>query len=150
MDSSWEMIPIFGMTFSFATAIVIIVVVSRARIRRQQIQADLQAKLIDKFGSSQELVAFLQSQTGRDFVNGVQTGQMRSVRDRAANAVRVGIMFTAIGLAFLFLWPLTRTVGLAWPGIFLFLFGCAYFASAYSLMRFNSTGTEQPQPPAMQ
>src|SRR5205823_5839866 len=108
---------------SFGTAIAIIVIVSRTRMRRLEIQAELQSKLIEKFGSTPELVTFLQSQAGRDFVSGVQSGPVRMTRDRAAAGVRMGIMFTAIGIGFLALWPLTNTCGLVWPGVLLLVMG---------------------------
>jgi len=149
----YEFIPLFGMMFSFVAAITIVIVVARAKTRRLQIQAELQAKLIEKFGSTPELIAFLQSEAGRAFVSGVQSGPNRMTRDRAAAGVRGGIMFSAIGLAFLVLWPLTNTRGLVWPGVILFAIGLAYFGSAYSLLRFNATKPDAllpPQPPAVQ
>jgi hypothetical protein len=147
----YELIPLMGMLLTFSAIIAIVVVVSRARTRRAELQAELQSKLIEKFGSSAELVAFLQSQTGRDFVTGVQRGPGRMVRDRAAGGVRVGIFFSAIGAAFLLMWPLTENVGLAWPGVFLLILGLAFFASSYSLMRFSRTDQMQPpEPPAIQ
>ena len=141
-----EMIPLFGMVLGIGLVITIVVVTSYARTRRLQIQSELQAKLIDKFGSTPELIAFLQSPAGREFVTGVQSGPVRRVRDKAASAVRLGIMFTAFAVGFLVLWPLTNTPGLAWPGVLLFVMGLAYFGSAYSLMRFNA----EPDAPAAQ
>lgn len=147
-----ELIPVLGMLLTFAAVIVIIMVVSRARLERAKMQAEIQSKLIEKFGSSNELVSFLQSQAGRDFVAGVQAAPVRQTRDRAAGAVRVGIIFTAIGVAFLLLWGIMRNVGLAWPGVIMLCLGIAYFASAYSLMRFSREQTphiQSPEPPAI-
>ena len=129
-------IPLVGMLMSFIMVGVLVLVISRARLRRLEIQADLQSKLIDKFGSTGELSAFLQSEVGRQFVSGVQTAGVRNVQDRASSAVRTGIVFAALGLAFLVLWPLTNVRGLVWPGVFLFVIGAASFASAYSMLRF--------------
>lgn len=147
-----ELIPILGMLLTFAAVITIIVVVSRARLRRAEMQAEIQSKLIEKFGSSNELVTFMQSQAGRDFVAGVQSAPVRQTRDRAAGAVRIGIIFTAIGAAFLLLWGIMQNEGLAWPGVFMFALGIAYFASAYSMIRFSRAEAERrqsPEPPAI-
>jgi hypothetical protein len=115
---------------------VIVLAVSRARMRRLEIQAEMQSKLIDKFGSTGELASFLQSEVGQQFVNGVQTVGVRNVHDRAGSAVRSGIVLTALGLGFLALWPLTNSRGLVWPGVLLFVLGAAYFGGAYSMLRF--------------
>ena len=98
-------------------------------------------------------MAFLQSRAGQDFVRGVQSGPVRQVRDRAAGAVRIGIIFSAIGLAFLIMWGITSNEGLAWPGVFMLILGVAYFASSYSLIRFSRdrANVEPPTvPPALQ
>ena len=142
-----EMIPIFSIILSFAAAIVIVIVVSHSRTRRLQMQVDLQSKLIDKFGSSAELVAFLQSDAGKAFVTGVQGAPARVTRERATAGIRTGIFFTAIGLAFMIMWLITGEVGLAWPGVFMLLMGLAYFASAYSVKRASQSLAERVQTP---
>lgn len=131
-------IPLFGMLMSFVMVGLLIVTISRARQRRLEAQTQIQSKLIDKFNSPAELAAFLQSDTGRQFMNGVQTAGQRHVHDRALSAVRGGITFSALGLGFLTLWPLTNTPGLVWPGVLLLVIGIAYFGTAYSMMRFAS------------
>jgi hypothetical protein len=137
------LIPLLGMALSFVMIIAIVVVVTRARQRKFEIQAELQGKLIDKFGSSAELVSFLQSENGQRFVNNVQTGHVRLARDRAAAAVRGGIIFTALGVAFLALLLITSIRGLAWPGVFLLVLGLAYFATSYTTLRFSEPPDRQ-------
>lgn len=147
-------IPLLGMTLSFIAIIVIIIIVSKARTRRAELQGEMQSKLIERFGSSTELVAFLQSKAGQDFIRGVRTEPGKQARDRAAGGIRTGIFFSAIGLAFLILWPVTNNEGLAWPGTFLLILGLAFFASSYSLLRFSRERDERlespAQPPAIQ
>jgi hypothetical protein len=140
------LIPLLGMALSFVMIIAIVVVVTRARQRKFEIQAELQGKLIDKFGSSAELVSFLQSDLGQRFVNNVQSGHVKLARDKAANAVRTGIIFTALGVAFLTLWPITNTRGLAWPGVILLVLGFAYFATSYTTLHFSDS-PEKPVSP---
>lgn len=130
------LLPLLATLMSFTIVGVIILVISRARLRRLEIQAEMQSKLIDKFGSAGELAAFLQSEVGRKFVTGVQTAGERHVADRAHVAVRNGILFTALGIGFLALWPLTNTEGLAWPGVLFLVVGLSFFGSAWSMLRF--------------
>lgn len=142
-----QLIPILGMLLTFAAAVVIVLVVSRSRTRRLEIQTELQSKLIDRFGSASELVTFLQSKAGQDFVRGVQSAPVKAARDRASFGIRVGIVFTAIAAAFLVLWPITDNEGLAWPGIIFLAIGCAYFASAYTVLRFARSQEDVVQAP---
>jgi hypothetical protein len=138
------LLPLVGMLLSFAMVITIVIIVTRSRQRRLEIQAELQGKLIEKFGSSTELVSFLQSETGQRFVRGVQTGNMRLARDRAAGAIRVGIIFASIGTGFLVLWALTGTRGLAWPAVLFLVLGIAYFGTSYVTLRFDSSHAAEP------
>ena len=141
------LIPLLITLMSFTIAGIIVITVVRARQRRMEMQTEIQSKLIDKFGSTGELGAFLNSDVGRQFVTGVQTTGQRHVHDRALSAVRVGIVFAALGIGFLVLWPLTNSRGLVWPGVLLFVLGAAYFGSAYSMMRFASLRSQPPSAP---
>ncbi len=146
--SPWEistaMIPLLGMLLGFVMVIAVVVIVTRSRQRRMEMQVELQAKLIEKFGSSAELVSFLQSETGQRFVRGVQTGNMKLARDRAASAIRVGIIFSSIGIGFLVLWPLTGTQGLAWPAVLFLVLGIAYLGTSYVTLRFDVSRPAEP------
>lgn len=93
------LIPILGMLIGFAMVIGIIVIFTRARQRRMEIQAELQSKLIERFGSTPDLVAFLQSPAGREFVTGVQQGPMKYTRERIISGFRRSIVLTMLGLA---------------------------------------------------
>ena len=137
-------LPLLGMLLSFAMVIAIIVVVTRSRQRRMEMQYELQSKLIEKFGSTGELISFLQSETGQRFVNSVQSGTTKLARDKAASAVRIGIVFTALGAAFLALWAIMNIRGLAWPGVLFTMLGVAYFASSYATMRFSQIRPAEP------
>jgi hypothetical protein len=139
-------LPLLGMLLSFAMVIGIVLIVTRSKQRRMEMQYDLQSKLIEKFGSTGELVSFLQSETGQRFVNSVQTGGTKLARDRAAAAVRIGIIFTALGIGFLVLWAIMNVRGLAWPGVLFAVLGAAYFASSYATLRFSQGRPAEPPP----
>ena len=144
-------LPIIGMILSFAMVITIIIIVSRARERRLQIQAELQAKLIEKFGTTTELVTFLQSPVGRQFVNGVQSGNARLIQERVLSGYRRAIILSFIGVAFLVLWLITDLIGLAWPGVLLLALGLAYLVATMTTARL-AAGVDLtpavPEPPA--
>ena len=142
------LIPLLGMLLSFGAVIAIVLIVTRSRQRRIEIQADLQAKLIDKFGSSTELVTFLQSPAGKQFVNGVQTGNTVMMRDRIASGFSRAIILSFLGAAFIVLWLITDTRGLAWPGVLLLALGAGYLVATWATTRMSQSGEVAiPQPP---
>src|SRR4051812_15999740 len=98
-----EWIPIVGIISSFGATVLVVYFVTRARQRRVELQAEMQAKLIDRFGSAPEMVTFLQSPAGREFVAGVQTTPVNLTRERVLGGFTRSIILTSLGVAFLFL-----------------------------------------------
>ena len=142
------LIPLLGMLLSFGAVIAIVLIVTRSRQRRIEIQADLQAKLIDKFGSSTELVTFLQSPAGKQFVNGVQTGNAVLLRDRVLTGYSRAIVLSFLGAAFIALRIITNTEGLAWPGVLLLALGLGYLVATWTTARLSqSSEVAIPLPP---
>lgn len=94
-----ELIPIFGIIFSSVTAVLIVFFVSRARARRAEVQAEVQSRLIDRFGTAPELIQFLQSPAGKQFVSGVQSAPALLARERILNGFHRAIILTMLGLA---------------------------------------------------
>jgi hypothetical protein len=97
------LMPIVGILASFTAAILIVYFTSRSRQRRIEVQAEMQAKLIDRFGTAPELIAFLQSEPGRQFANGVQMAPTLLMQDRVLAGFRRAVVLTVLGLGFLFL-----------------------------------------------
>lgn len=119
-----ELIPLFGIVFGSLAPIFIIWVVGRTRQRRYEIQAQVQTKLIERFGSAPELIEFLQSPTGREFVSGVQSAPALLTRERVISGVSRSIMMVFVGLCFVGMyWAFDDDVrGLLVPAaIFIFL-----------------------------
>lgn len=142
------LIPLLGMLMSFIVFGVIVLVISKARTRRLELQADVQSKLIEKFGTSAELVAFLQSESGRQFVNGVQKGNSVLVRDRITAGFSRAIILAFLGAAFIVLWIITGVTGLAWPGVLLLFLGAGYLVATWATSRMSqSSEVVIPQPP---
>jgi hypothetical protein len=95
-----ELIPIFGIIFSSVTTVLIVYFISRARSRRAEVQAEVQTRLIDRFGSAPELIEFLQSPVGKQFVSGVQSAPAVLARERILSGFTRAIVLTMLGLAF--------------------------------------------------
>ena len=74
------------------------------RKRRIELQAEVQTKLIERFGSTPELIEFLKSESGRDFVNGVQKGAIVVTQERVLAGIRRAIVLTFLGLGFVAMW----------------------------------------------
>ena len=64
-------------------------------------QAEMQANLLERLGSSQELLAFLQTDTGRRLLESAPPPEpRRSPIGRIMTSVQAGILLTALGGAF--------------------------------------------------
>lgn len=123
MDMEW--IPIIGMLSSSAMVVLIVYFISRARARRAEVQAEVQSKLIDRFGSAPELIDFLQSPAGRQFVTGVQSAPAIMARERIVSGFSRAIILSTLGAAFLFL-TFFYEDGFAVPAAVLFSLGIGY------------------------
>lgn len=73
-------------------------------------QMEIHGRLIDKFGTSPELIAYLDSEAGKQFLNGSPIGMGPESGPRMPNAVarvltplQIGIVMTLLGIGFLFL-----------------------------------------------
>ena len=95
-----ELIPIFGIIFSSVMVVMIVYFVSRAKARRAEVQAEVQTRLIDRFGSAPELIDFLQSPAGRQFVSGVQSAPATLTRERILSGFSRSIILSMLGVAF--------------------------------------------------
>ena len=94
-------IPIIGTLSSTVMVVLIVFVVARSRQRRAELQAEVQTRLIDRFGSAPELIEFLQSSAGRQFVSGVQSAPALMARERIMSGFTRAIVLSMLGAAFL-------------------------------------------------
>lgn len=72
------------------------------RYKIARLQADIQSKLVDKFGTTQDLIAYTGTETGREFLRSLSLDE-RSPYDRIIAAVQAGIVSFFLGVALLFL-----------------------------------------------
>lgn len=119
-------IPIVGTLASSAMVVLVVYFVTRARQRRVEAQVEMQTKLIDRFGSAPELVNFLHSPAGRQFVTGVQTAPDVLTRERILSGFTRAIVLSSLGLAFLFL-TFLYDEDWAVPASIVFSLGIGYF-----------------------
>lgn len=103
MDSGMVFIPIISVLCSTVMVVMVVWLVTRSRQRRAEVQIEMQSKLIDRFGSAPELIQFLQSPAGQQFVTGVQSAPALLTRERVLTGFTRAIVLTTLGAAFLFL-----------------------------------------------
>jgi hypothetical protein len=125
-----EWIPIVGILSSSAMVVLVVYFVTQGRSRRVQAQVEMQSRLIDRFGSAPELVQFLHSPAGREFVAGVQGAPAALTRDRLMSGFTRAIVLTSLGAAFLFL-NLTFEDDFAVPAAILLFLGIGYLVATF-------------------
>src|SRR6476620_11026652 len=90
-------IPIVSIVGSFAMVVTIVWFATRSKQRRAELRAEVQMKLIDKFGNAGEFVQFLESPQGQQFLDQPR----RNTRERALGGITGALITTFLGIAFL-------------------------------------------------
>ena len=139
-----EWIPIVGIISSFGTAVLVVYFITRARQRNAELQAQMQSKLIERFGSAPEMVAFLQSPAGREFVAGVQTAPATQTRERILGGFTRSIILTALGAGFLFL-TFFEDNDFVVPAALVLSLGIGYFIATLVSWRLSASLSAQPE-----
>lgn len=103
MESTMVWIPIVGTVATSAMVVLVVYFVTKGRQRRVEAQMEMQARLIDRFGTAPELITFLQSPSGQKFISGVQSAPDALTRERIMSGFTRAIVLSMLGLAFLFL-----------------------------------------------
>lgn len=140
-------IPITAILTTFSAAVLIVFFVTQARRRRVELQAEMQTKLIERFGSAPEMIAFLQSPAGREFVAGVQTAPINQLRERILGGFTRSIVLTALGVAFMFL-TFYDNNDFVVPGAILLSLGIGYFIATMVSWKLSSSLSASEAPGA--
>jgi len=105
---------IFFLTFAAFLAWVVRTVIDHRRwLRLSKVQVDVHSKLLDRMSSHDDLLAYIQSPSGRRFLDSAPLevdGQPRptaAALTRVIWSVQAGVVLTAVGLGF---WRLGRSV----------------------------------------
>lgn len=124
--------------FTAIVWIVRTVAVNRRLVQIAKLQSDMQTRLLEKFGTSQELVTYLESSAGQRFLESA-TIERRNPFGRILGSIQAGIVLTMAGLGFFFLhdrWDRAEegflflaTMGVALGVGFLLSSAAAYFLS---------------------
>src|SRR5688500_12030387 len=132
-----ETIPIVAIIANCAMVVLIVFFVARSRQRRFEVHAEVQTKLIDRFGSAPELIEFLQSPAGREFVSGVQSAPVILARERILSGFSRAIILSMLGAAFL---ALTFFYDEDWavPAAILFSLGVGYLIATVVSYRLSA------------
>lgn len=150
MEGGLVFIPILGILSSSAMVVLIVFFVTRARQRRIEAQVEMQSKLIERFGSAPELVQFLHSPAGRQFVNGVQGAPQALTRERIISGFTRAIIMTALGAAFVFISFFEEDSGWIVPAAIVFSLGLGYLVATFVTYRFSqSLRSDDELPPAL-
>jgi hypothetical protein len=127
------------------TTVMVIWLVGRSRQRRLELQAEVQTKLIERFSSAPELIEFLQSPTGREFVTGVQSAPAILTRERIVTSVSRSIMLIFIGLVFVGMYFVLDVDGVLVPAVIFGVLGVGYaLASVVSYQLSKRLGLAEP------
>jgi hypothetical protein len=99
MSEDVVILPILFGLFGFVSWIIFTTI---RRYKTAKLQAGLQTKLLEKFGSGQELLAYVQSEAGKQFTESL-TMEQRTPHGRILGAAQAGVILVLLGLALLFL-----------------------------------------------
>jgi hypothetical protein len=89
------------MTLLFSIVYIIRgVMESYGRGRSEKLEAELYSKMVDKFGTSQDLVAYLQTEAGQSFLKAAPPERARPF-GRILNSVQAGLVLIALGVSLL-------------------------------------------------
>lgn len=99
MSEDIVILPILFSLFGFVAWIIFTTI---RRYKTAKLQAEVQTKLLEKFGSSQELLAYVQSDAGKRFLESLAMEQ-RTPYGRILGAAQAGVILVLLGLALLFL-----------------------------------------------
>ncbi|MCU1227291.1 MAG: hypothetical protein JWO97_175 [Acidobacteria bacterium] len=139
MDFGVTFIAIVSMVGFYATVAIIITAITRSKQRRTELQTQVQSKLIDRFGSAPELIDFLQSDAGHQFVEGFHNAPRYAAREKILSGLRRGIITTLLGVALLaiFAADIRDNWGFIYPGCLVLALGLGFFLSTFVSMKLS-------------
>ena len=133
------------------TAIVMAVV--RGKTERAKAQAEVQAKMVDRFGTAPEFVEFLRSAEGKVFMGSMAKSQERTALDRVIGGFSRATVTALLGVGFIVLYciPDTRWEGFIITGLILLTLGLGFILSALVSLKLSRNwglvGTAQRDEP---
>jgi hypothetical protein len=128
-------IPIVS-TIAIAAMVAYIVAVN-GRTKAQRIEAisAMQNRMLDKFGTAQEFVDFLQSPQGRDFLGKTTEAQTHPAQ-RIVGSITKGIVLSLLGAGFILLSFIVERDMIV-PGVLVLAIGLGFLVSAVVALRLS-------------
>ena len=97
-----EEVVLFPIFFGLVGFVIWTIFSNIRRYKTTKLQAGLQTKLLEKYGSGQELLAYVQSDAGRRFLESL-TMEQRTPYGRILGAAQTSVVLILLALALLFL-----------------------------------------------
>lgn len=150
MEGTMFLIPIICSIGFFTMVAFIVWAGTNAKNRRAAMQVEVQTRLIDKFSNAPEFVDFLNSDTGKQFLTGVDKMPQLMARDRIVGGVSRGVIMMLLGASFIAIWIADSNIGFMYPGFILMGLGIGFFISTLISLkmsqRFGLIGNDSPTP----
>src|SRR5258706_4831286 len=148
MENGVFVMIVFVSLGSFAMIASIVWLGVHAKNRKATLQAEVQARLIDKFSNAPDFVDFLNSDTGKQFLTGIDKMPKLMARDRIVGGVSRGLILTVLGVACIAIWIADSNIGFMYPGFILLGLGVAFFLSTLVSLKmsqkFGLIGDDSP------
>src|SRR5712691_3128780 len=116
METGVFVMIVFVSLGSFAMVAFIVFLGVNAKNRKAKLQAEVQTRLIDKFSTAPDFVDFLNSDTGKQFLSGIDKMPKLMARDRIVGGISRGTILTLLGVAFIAIWIADSNIGFMFPG----------------------------------
>jgi hypothetical protein len=150
METGVFVMIVFVSLGSFAMIATIVWLGVHAKNRKATLQAEVQTRLIDKFSNAPEFVDFLNSDTGKQFLTGIDKMPQLMARDRIVGGVSRGVIMMLLGAAFIAIWIADSNIGFMYPGFILMGLGIGFFISTLVSLKlsqkFGLIGDDAPSP----
>jgi hypothetical protein len=124
-----ELVVAISMIGSFVLIIVVIWGEFKRREAKLQRQAELARRVLDRFGSTEELGAFLQTEAGRRLLDPSPKGPSNP-KHRIIGSVEGGVIVGLMGLGFLYVAAKHESEAI-WAAMFFLGLGAGLLVSAY-------------------
>lgn len=109
MNGDFIAIPIIVLTLAMGVVTIVRLLLEHLqRTKSEKLQAEVYNKMLDKLGSSQEILAWAQSETSQNLFQ-LPAPERPAPYSRILNAVQGGVVIAALGVAVLFI--RTQAVG---------------------------------------
>ena len=128
----FETMPMVVSVAFFAMVAIIVSNAARSRQRIARMQVEIQSKMIERFGSAPEFVGFLQSDSGRQFMQSLGAVPKARASNSILLSVRRAVVLSFLGVGFLVICisPEYRNEGFFIAGCILLGLGVGYGVSA--------------------